>query len=194
MHSVGRYKYHDGCMKCAVCKRSSSSKKQPQEWFIHNDQPFCRHHYSLLHAPICPGCQQAVLSKPAATDIHWHHECFMIQKYWNIRLATEQLLLKKTTGGGLFAPSVEEQLRKVQSEMDQRRRQVWEEMRAFEDSLATCIWDMALHVTARSVAEGLQMASQLTWHLKVLLTAHQAIHENGKQQGKYKMIYKEKKS
>lgn len=179
-------------MKCAVCKKSSKKQQQSKEWYVHNNQAYCRYHYSLLHAPICPGCQQAVLSKGAATaDPRWHHECYMIQKYWNIQLSVQQQP-PSATHRILFPPPVEEQLRRTQAEMDQRRKQVWEEMRAFEDSLATCIWDMALHITAGAVAECLQMASQLTWHLKILLAAHQAIHhrdDSKAQEGKFSLFF-----
>lgn len=70
-----------------------------------------------------------------------------------------------------------EQLMRIQVEAEKTRKLVWTELRAFEDSLATCLSDMALHITARVYQEGTHMANQFVWHLKILLNAHQVTHQ-----------------
>lgn len=70
-----------------------------------------------------------------------------------------------------------DQLYQVQEAMERKRKQVWAEMGVFEDSLATCISDMALHISASAYQDGVQMAGQFAWHLKVLFQAHKSIHD-----------------
>ena len=64
----------------------------------------------------------------------------------------------------------------LQTAMETTRKQVWNELHAFEDSLATYIYDLGLHITAGSSHESVSMARQLAWHLRALFTAHQSIH------------------
>lgn len=64
----------------------------------------------------------------------------------------------------------------IQAAVETTRKQVWSELHAFEDSLATYIYDLGLHITAGSFHESVSMARQLAWHLRALFTAHQSIH------------------
>ncbi|ORY93100.1 hypothetical protein BCR43DRAFT_496321 [Syncephalastrum racemosum] len=216
--TVGRFKYHEQCIKCPGCllalhappspvsqsqhhhhhfyqRRHNShptngtamtpsavdlinktkDKESTTSWVHHDGRSYCRYHYSLLRGTECAGCNQAIMSQPVddmqQDGKRWHHECYMIQKYWNVRLATQD---QEQHDFGLMSP---DQLYQVQEAMERKRKQVWAEMGVFEDSLATCISDMALHISASAYQDGVQMASQFAWHLKVLFQAHKSVHD-----------------
>lgn len=62
-------------------------------------------------------------------------------------------------------------LEKAQTQMEKRAKRIWTDLSAFEESSATCISDMLLHVAAGAYSEGLRMANQFVAHLEVLFSA-----------------------
>lgn len=62
-------------------------------------------------------------------------------------------------------------LQEVQSLVEKKVNRIWTDVSAFEESSATCISDMLLHVAAGAYIEGLRMATQFVTHLEVLFSA-----------------------
>lgn len=53
----------------------------------------CHYHYSISFANKCVGCETAILKQFVeinrnGRDECWHPECYMIHKFWNVRLAS----------------------------------------------------------------------------------------------------------
>ncbi|KAI9323802.1 hypothetical protein BX666DRAFT_2108646 [Dichotomocladium elegans] len=143
--------------------------------YKYDNKSYCRYHYSLLRGTGCTGCGQAILSQPVDDKTepgkHWHHECFMIYKYWQVKLADPLV-----DHHGHYITLSPGELIEMQQAMEKKRTQLWKELRDFENSLATCIYDLALHITAGSYQESVTTVTQLAWHLRTLLSAHQSIH------------------
>ncbi|KAI9482517.1 hypothetical protein BDB00DRAFT_857660 [Zychaea mexicana] len=201
LEMIDGHKYHQQCIRCPGCflaiqaqqqhqlKRSSrimrSSRNSTsssdyyvddsKEKFVYGARSYCRYHFSLLRGTACVGCGQAVLCQPVHDrdnpERWWHHECFMIQKYWNVKLADE-----RKDHHGIFLMMSPDELMKSQATIEHKRRFVYSELKGFEDALAASISDMAVDITAGAYRESIQMANQLAWHLRVLFSAHQKIH------------------
>ncbi|KAI7849537.1 hypothetical protein BDC45DRAFT_271959 [Circinella umbellata] len=160
-------RFHPHCLQCPDCTRLG--KEQGEPCFEYNDQAYCRYHFSLLSETHCIGCDQAILKQFVEHPINypdkkWHPECYMIQKFWNIRLCESYCY----EDSKLMDPK---RLQEVQNLIEKKINRIWTDVSAFEESSATCISDMLLHVAAGAYIEGLRMATQFVTHLEVLFSA-----------------------
>ncbi|KAJ1026300.1 hypothetical protein NDA16_002387 [Ustilago loliicola] len=86
--ALGR-KFHVEHFTCSVCPTVFG----PQDsYYEHDGNVFCHFHYSTRFAIKCTGCKTAILKQFVEinrnnTDEHWHPECYMIHKFWNIKLS-----------------------------------------------------------------------------------------------------------
>ncbi|KAM0787658.1 hypothetical protein ACM66B_003722 [Microbotryomycetes sp. NB124-2] len=82
-------KFHVEHFTCSVCPTVFG----PQDsYYEHGGKVYCHFHYSTRFAVKCTGCQTAILKQFVeinrnSVDEHWHPECYMIHKFWNIKLA-----------------------------------------------------------------------------------------------------------
>ncbi|KAG0281233.1 hypothetical protein BGZ95_005838 [Linnemannia exigua] len=83
------YKYHIEHFTCSVCPTVFG----PQDsYYEHDGMVYCHYHYSLCYAAKCAGCRTAILKQFVeinrnSQDEHWHPECYMIHKFWNVKLS-----------------------------------------------------------------------------------------------------------
>ena len=122
---------------------------------------YCRFHYSELKQVQCNGCNQAILKqfvehKEIPNQI-WHPECYMIYKFWSIKLVPP--------------PTNDTDIIQRQLETEKKIKRVWTDLSSFEESSANCISDMLLNVAAGAYIEGIRMANQFIMHLDVLFSA-----------------------
>lgn len=120
------YKYHIEHFTCSVCPTVFG----PQDsYYEHDGKVYCHYHYSLNYAVKCAGCRTAILKQFVeinrnSQDEHWHPECYMIHKFWNVKLSSvpqkEDLSIEAdqisepmgtvlTSGSGSGPGSIEEQ-------------------------------------------------------------------------------------
>ncbi|KAG0174295.1 hypothetical protein DFQ30_005069 [Apophysomyces sp. BC1015] len=138
--------------------------------YEYDKRPYCRYHYSLLRGTDCAGCRQAILQQFVEQNEHnqkWHPECYIIQKYWNICLADDG-----DNNANMMDPAT---LYEKQMTMDRKRNQIWTDMSAFEESSATCISDILVHVAAGAYQDSLFMANQFMKHIQALSAAFDTI-------------------
>ncbi|KAI1317902.1 hypothetical protein EDD11_007564 [Mortierella claussenii] len=82
-------KYHIEHFTCSVCPTVFG----PQDsYYEHDGKVYCHYHYSLCYAVKCAGCRTAILKQFVeinrnSQDEHWHPECYMIHKFWNVKLS-----------------------------------------------------------------------------------------------------------
>ncbi|GAA6063123.1 hypothetical protein JCM10212_002326 [Sporobolomyces blumeae] len=82
-------KFHVEHFTCSVCPTVFG----PQDsYYEHAGSVYCHFHYSTRFAVKCTGCRTAILKQFVeinrnSIDEHWHPECYMIHKFWNIKLA-----------------------------------------------------------------------------------------------------------
>lgn len=138
---------------------------------------YCHYHYSTQFAQRCTGCQTAILKQFVeifrnGQNQHWHPECYMIHKFWNVRLGPP--------GGDADADSqlaenaTEEKRNMVkhdEEEMEEKVYRIWSTLSTFEESSAACISDMLLHVSNGAYVDGVLVAKKFIGHVDVLFAA-----------------------
>ena len=145
-------------------------------YYEHDGQVYCHYHYSTQFAQRCNGCQTAILKQFVeifrnGQNQHWHPECYMIHKFWNVRLsssldANEQRMVEDTTDEeGRNAVRIEEE------RMEEKVYRIWSVLSTFEESSAACISDMLLHVSNGAYVDGVLVAKKFIWHVDILFNS-----------------------
>ncbi|GAA5851257.1 hypothetical protein JCM8547_004185 [Rhodosporidiobolus lusitaniae] len=90
-------KFHVEHFTCSVCPTVFG----PQDsYYEHAGSVYCHFHYSTRFAVKCTGCRTAILKQFVeinrnSVDEHWHPECYMIHKFWNIKLAPAPKVIER---------------------------------------------------------------------------------------------------
>ncbi|KAG9300575.1 hypothetical protein G9A89_000756 [Geosiphon pyriformis] len=164
-------KYHIEHFTCSVCPTVFGPH---DSYYEHDGQVYCHFHYSTRFAVKCTGCQTAILKQFVeinrnSIDEHWHPECYMIHKFWNVKLASH---IDDTSDQRPESEStIPEELKKQQKSMEEKVYNIWSVLSVFEESSAACISDMLLHVSNGSYIDGVKMAEKFIMHVEVLFTA-----------------------
>ncbi|KAJ2322909.1 Rho-type GTPase activating protein Rga1, partial [Coemansia sp. RSA 2681] len=87
VHAMGR-KYHPDHFTCTACPTIFGPDGT---YYEHDGEAFCLYHYTYLVAKKCAGCQQPIMKlflqmSHRGVEEHWHPECYMIYKFWNVRI------------------------------------------------------------------------------------------------------------
>lgn len=83
-------KFHVEHFSCYVCDKVFGAS----DWYYeHGGNAYCPYHYAISFANKCVGCETAILRhfvemNRNGMDECWHPECYMIHKFWNVRLAS----------------------------------------------------------------------------------------------------------
>jgi len=167
-------KYHIEHFTCSICPTAFGAK---DSYYEHDNRVYCHYHYSTRFAQRCNGCQTAILKQfveifRGGQNQHWHPECYMIHKFWSVRLASG------ADGAAERADSEEDAteekralIREEEEQMEDRVYRIWSILSAFEESSAACISDMLLHVSNGTYVEGVFVAKRFIWHVEVLFGA-----------------------
>ncbi|KAI8359837.1 hypothetical protein BD560DRAFT_437539, partial [Blakeslea trispora] len=183
-------KFHLEHFCCSIC---SVVFGPDDSYYEHDDNVYCHYHYSIQFAIKCIGCETAILKQFVEinrnnVDEHWHPECYMIHKFWNVKLAQSFAVDDAPTPIDLTKVTSEE-LKETQTVMEDKVYRIWTVLSAFEESAAGCISDMLLHVSEGSYAEGVKMADYFVTHVDVLFTAIDDLATHYYQQLNQELIY-----
>ncbi|KAI0693199.1 RhoGAP-domain-containing protein [Cerioporus squamosus] len=183
-------KFHVEHFTCSVCPTLFG----PQDsYYEHEGDVYCHFHYSTRYATKCAGCNSAILKQFVEInrnmrDECWHPECYMINKFWNVKVSSRRpTSLLPPPGhedgeGDQQQPSeppyVEEErketaqsLREKQIRMEQQVYRIWTVLSAFEESSAACISDMLRQVSNGQYLEAIRMAEKFILHVEVLFAS-----------------------
>ncbi|TQV95712.1 Rho GTPase activator (Lrg11) [Cordyceps javanica] len=161
-------KYHVDHFTCSMCDTIFGAQ---DSYYEHDGNVYCHYHYSTRFAQRCNGCQTAILKQFVeifrnGQNQHWHPECYMIHKFWNVRLGQPsndpQLPLD------LADPADRELIRVDEERMEDKVYRIWSVLSTFEESSAACISDMLLHVSNGSYVDGVLVAKRFIWHVEIL--------------------------
>lgn len=162
--TTAEQKYHSACIQCPSCVTPTLSQ------YEFKGTSYCRLHYSLLPETHCNGCDQAIVKQFVEhRDLPnkiWHPECYMIFKFWSVKLAPAS-----SNPAATQESMTEAQLIDIQMQIETKVTRVWTDLSSFEESSANCISDMLLNVAAGAYIEGIRMANQFIMHLEVLFSA-----------------------
>ncbi|OCH93648.1 RhoGAP-domain-containing protein [Obba rivulosa] len=172
-------KFHVEHFTCSVCPTLFG----PQDsYYEHDGDVYCHFHYSTRFATKCAGCNSAILKQFVEInrnmrDECWHPECYMINKFWNVKVVSRRPTppLEDADGNVLEPPWAEEEqkensnsLKDKQIRMEQQVYRIWTVLSAFEESSAACISDMLRQVSNGQYLEAIRMAEKFILHVEVL--------------------------
>jgi hypothetical protein len=171
-------KYHVEHFTCSLCSTVFGAQ---DSYYEHDGQVYCHYHYSTQFAQRCNGCHTAILKQFVeifrnGQNQHWHPECYMIHKFWNVRLSPslengdEEQVVKDSQSREL--------VREEEEKMEEKVYQIWSVLSAFEESSAACISDMLLHVSNGAYIDGLLVAKKFILHVEVLFQATDRLDES----------------
>jgi hypothetical protein len=179
-------KYHIEHFTCSVCPTIFGAQ---DSYYEHEGSVYCHYHYSTKFAQRCNGCQTAILKQFVeifrnGVNQYWHPECYMIHKYWNVRLhsaptkgslADEQETEQRkrlTEGPNSDASEAERKtIREEEDAVEYKVHWIWQTLSSFEERSATCISDMLLHVSNGAYMDGVVAARRFITHIDVLFGA-----------------------
>jgi hypothetical protein len=102
---------------------------------------------------------------------HWHPECYMIHKFWNVRLAQAGEHLEASEAGADATNEEREWVRQREESMEEKVYKIWSVLSSFEESSAACISDMLLHVSNGAYIDGVVIAKKFISHVEILFAA-----------------------
>ena len=166
-------KYHIEHFTCSVCPIVFGAQ---DSYYEHDGRVYCHYHYSTQFAQRCNGCQTAILKQFVeifrnGANQHWHPECYMIHKFWNVRLAqggtpAEPLGLEEDV-----SDAQRDSVKEDEEKMEAKVYRIWSILSTFEESSAACISDMLLHVSNGAYVDGVLVARKFIWHVDILFGA-----------------------
>ncbi|EOA88695.1 uncharacterized protein SETTUDRAFT_159890 [Exserohilum turcica Et28A] len=172
-------KYHIEHFTCSVCPTVFGAS---DSYYEHEGSVYCHYHYSTKFAQRCNGCQTSILKQFVeifrnGQNQHWHPECYMIHKYWNVRLhSTGQPVIEHLHDADSDATDeVRETVRQQEEEIEAKVNWIWKTLSAFEEKSATCISDMLLHVSNGAYVDGVMAAKKFIVHVELLFAAADAL-------------------
>ncbi|KAI8084623.1 uncharacterized protein BX664DRAFT_337422 [Halteromyces radiatus] len=179
-------KFHLEHFCCCTCGEVFGPE---DSYYEYNNNVYCHYHYSVKFAITCTGCQTAILKQFVElnrnnVDEHWHPECYMIHKFWNVKLAKPSNQL-----GNDLSHLTATELRDAQTAMEEKVYRIWTVLSAFEDSSAACISDMLVHVSEGSYGEGVRMADYFITHVDVLFCAIDELATHYSESMKEELLY-----
>lgn len=174
-------KYHIEHFTCSICTTAFGAQ---DSYYEHEGQVYCHYHYSTLFALRCSGCDIPILKQFVeimrnGQKLYWHPECYMIQKFWNVRLASSHKGHEGNKDGGMitagsvFKPETMSaaDARRIAKQSEDKVFRIWSVLSTFEESSAACISDMLLHVSNGSYVDGTFASRRFIAHVKVLFEA-----------------------
>ncbi|KAI0022202.1 rho-type GTPase-activating protein [Xylariomycetidae sp. FL0641] len=175
-------KYHVDHFTCSLCSTVFGAQ---DSYYEHDGHVYCHYHYSTQFAQRCNGCQTAILKQFVeiyrnGQNQHWHPECYMIHKFWNVRLTPPQ-----ETDEPPPEPADAESRDRVRQEeenMEEKVYRIWSVLSTFEESSAACISDMLLHVSNGAYIDGVFVAKKFILHVEILFKAADGLDASMKKQ------------
>ncbi|KZF23742.1 RhoGAP-domain-containing protein [Xylona heveae TC161] len=166
-------KYHIDHFTCSVCPTVFGAQ---DSYYEHEGKVYCHYHYSTRFAQRCNGCQTAILKQFVeifrnGQNQHWHPECYMIHKFWNVRLSPVGENVQLLTHSVDATSEEREKVRLEEEHMEEKVYRIWSVLSAFEESSATCISNMLLNVSNGAYFDGVLVAKQFIWHVDILFAS-----------------------
>jgi hypothetical protein len=160
-------KYHVDHFTCSLCPTVFGAQ---DSYYEHDGQVYCHYHYSTQFAQRCSGCKTAILKQFVeifrnGQNQHWHPECYMIHKFWNVRLNPPP---QDEIEPSHDDPETRELVKKAEERMEEKVYRIWSVLSTFEESSAACISDMLLHVSNGAYVDGVMVAKKFMWHVDIL--------------------------
>ncbi|KAG8958044.1 hypothetical protein FRC00_003109 [Tulasnella sp. 408] len=171
--TAGDKKYHGEHFTCSVCPTLFGSQ---DPYYEHNGDLYCHFHYSTRVATKCFGCGTAILKRFGETNHklneYWHPACDMINKFWNVRVASQPTESLGYPGSKAYAQEEAEYdaitLKENQTRTETLVNRIWTHLSAFEESCAACNSNILRHISNGMHLDAIRMTEKLILHVEVL--------------------------
>ncbi|KAH7349043.1 hypothetical protein BKA66DRAFT_295311 [Pyrenochaeta sp. MPI-SDFR-AT-0127] len=171
------HKYH---LEHFVCEEPGCGKSfgASESYFEHEEKVYCRPHYLQQYAELCHGCGTAICEQFVeiyrnGKNQHWHPECYMIHKYWNLQLKNEfaEYFAKHEHPrvNGLEVP--QDLVEASMAQSSELTTQLWQVMSKFEESCATSLSDMLQQSTQPSRVKTISISAYFLFKIEGLFLA-----------------------
>ncbi|KAG8928978.1 hypothetical protein FRC00_001585 [Tulasnella sp. 408] len=156
-------KFHVEHFTCSVC----TTLFGPQDsYYEHDGDVYCHSHYSTRFATKCVGCGSAILKQFVEINRNlkegcWHPECYMIHKFWNVKVASRPTSRLEYLDSAAYTQKEAEYNATLVN-------RIWTHLSAFEESSAACISAMLQHVSNGMSLDAIRMAEKFILHVEVL--------------------------
>ncbi|KAL6454829.1 LRG1 Rho-GTPase-activating protein LRG1 [Candida maltosa Xu316] len=182
-------KYHLEHFKCHVCQRVFDSD---ESYYEHNNNIYCHYHYSKLYASHCEGCQSSIVKQfvelfRGGRNQHWHPECYMVHKFWNVCITPDSVGLQKlydlsdeTLNSLKLLKDADDNSRSnidsntlvsIEQQIEQVVMRSWLALSGYEEMTAKCISDMLLYACTGNKFSGIVVTGKLVLNVEVLFNA-----------------------
>ncbi|CAK9436503.1 uncharacterized protein LODBEIA_P10610 [Lodderomyces beijingensis] len=177
-------KYHLEHFKCSVCQHVFDAD---ESYYEHENNIFCHYHYSKLYASHCEGCHSSIVKQfvelfRGGKNQHWHPECFMVHKFWNVSITAESVGLQELGWSNEKLANLKlvklsdtsfdsEKLIMMEQSIEQVVMNCWLKLSGFEQATAACISDMLLNACTGNKFNGLVVTGKLMLNLELLFKA-----------------------
>ncbi|KAK9447591.1 uncharacterized protein V1518DRAFT_386990 [Limtongia smithiae] len=174
------HKYHLEHFACATCHRVFLAD---DNYYERDGNVYCHYDFSTRFADRCEGCNSAILKQfienlRNGRQEHWHPECYMIHKFWNIRLVRDippSSPSNPATSDAFLTPSAAEMspesLKQHQADVENRVYRIWTVLSGYEEVSAACISEMLQHASGSSVYDSVLDTGRLIYRIHVLFNA-----------------------
>ncbi|KAK9370412.1 hypothetical protein V1509DRAFT_347959 [Lipomyces kononenkoae] len=176
--AVGK-KYHLEHFTCSICPRVFQAD---DNYYERDGAVYCHFHFSTLFADRCEGCHSAILKQFVENlrngrHERWHPECYMIHKFWNVRLSNDSHQLDSAIsdpGPYVWKEDSDlspEMLKEKQKHVETKVYRIWTALSEFEEVSAACISDMLQYATNGATMDALLATGRLIYRIQVLFSA-----------------------
>ncbi|CAN3373208.1 rho-GTPase-activating protein Lrg1p [Diutina rugosa] len=178
-------KYHLEHFKCAVCHKVFEAD---ESYYEHDNNIYCHFHYSRQFAAKCEGCHSSIVKQfvelyRGGRNQQWHPECYMVHKFWNVSIETDQVGLKQKYGilhpqqvlndlkQGNAGDDDPKLLYAIESQIEIVVMQCWLTLSGYEEATAANISDMLLNAHISNQAQGILATGKLILNVEILFKA-----------------------
>ncbi|KAK9246563.1 hypothetical protein V1506DRAFT_535057 [Lipomyces tetrasporus] len=173
------HKYHLEHFTCSICPRVFQAD---DNYYERDGAVYCHFHFSTLFADRCEGCHSAILKQFVENlrngrQEHWHPECYMIHKFWNVRLNSDsQQVDSAASDPGPYlwradADLTPELLKEKQKHVENKVYRIWSVLSEYEEVSAACISDMLQYATSGATMDAVLATARLVYRIQVLFAS-----------------------
>lgn len=145
---------------------------------------YCKYHYCTARAQFCGGCDCPIIGQYVEIFRNqitqwWHPECYMIHKFWNVKmqgLASARVQRKdRTWFDGFGVPLEREQLIQAFDDLEGITHRIWAVVSAFEEAVASDISNLLVSVQQGREADLIDASRSLLRYVSLLFEVLQHI-------------------
>lgn len=185
-------KYHVEHFTCSLC---TTVFGPDDSYFEYHRDVYCRAHYSSLFAFHCEGCKSPILKQFVETyrggkKQQWHPECYMIFKFWSVKITDSKakemnILRRKIAASSDPTNPLDERASEViahEELVDNQTLKTWTTVCGYEESCAREISELVQNAVNGDFRAAYKTSSMLVAQIRVLFGAMDLVSNGARYQ------------